>query len=35
MKESLDLNCYPSKYKKGVYSEFEDVFYAVRYVNSK
>ena len=25
----------PSKYKKGMYAEFEDVYYAIRYVNSK
>ena len=33
MKESLDVICSPYKGEKGMYSEFEDVYYAVRYVN--
>ena len=35
MKYSLDTNVSQSKYWKGVYAEFEGVYYAVMYVNTK
>ena len=35
MKESLDLICLSSKYEKGKYAEFDDVFYVVRCLNPK
>ena len=33
--ESLYIICCLSKYEKGMYSEFKDVYYAVRYVSPK
>ena len=30
---SLDIICSPSRYLKGSYAEFQDIFYAVRYEN--
>ena len=35
IKESLDILCYPSKYKKGIYYEFKHVYHSARYVNPK
>ena len=33
MREYVDIICYPSKYEKGMYAEFKDVIYDVRYEN--
>ena len=35
MIESLYFICYTSKYDNGMHSEFEMVYYTVRYVNPK
>ena len=35
IKESLDIICSSSKDEKGMYAKFEDVYYAIRYVNPK
>ena len=34
MRQYLYISCYTSKYEKGMYDEFQDVFYAVRYENT-